>query len=183
MIRVLMPLADGAEEMEAVILIDVFRRAQFEVTSAGLKPGVITASRGVRLVPDLSWAELGEREFDVLVIPGGMEGTRQLMGDERVLARIRRMVEETKWVGAICAGPLVLQAAGVLKGRRMTCHPGVVDQVTVTARLPDRVVTDGRLITSQGPGTTFEFALEMIRQVAGAVLAQRVAEGLLVRTD
>jgi 4-methyl-5(b-hydroxyethyl)-thiazole monophosphate biosynthesis len=180
MIRVLVPLADGVEEMEAVIVVDVLRRAQFEVTVAGLKPGVVTASRGVRLVPDLCWEELGGREFDLLMIPGGMEGTRRLMGDERVLARIRAMVETGQWVGAICAGPLVLQAAGVLKGRRVTCHPGVVDQLTATARLPDRVATDGRLITSQGPGTTFEFALEAIRKVSGDALAKRVAEELLL---
>jgi 4-methyl-5(b-hydroxyethyl)-thiazole monophosphate biosynthesis len=180
MIRVLIPLADGAEEMEAVILIDVLRRAQFEVTVAGLRPGEVTASRGVRLVPDVSWDELDDRKFDLLMIPGGMEGTRRLMGDERVLARIRAMVETGQWVGAICAGPLVLQAAGVLTGRRVTCHPGVVDQLTATARLPDRVVIDGRLMTSQGPGTTIEFALAAIRALAGEALAKRVAEGMLV---
>lgn len=180
MIRVLVPLADGAEEMEAVILIDVLRRAQFEVTVAGLTPGIITASRGVRLVPDVKWDEIGDREFELMMIPGGMEGTRRLMADQRVLDAIRRQVENRKWVGAICAGPLVLQAAGVLKGRRATCHPGVAEELTATARLPDRVVVDGRLITSQGPGTTFEFALTAIRELAGEALAQRVSDGLLL---
>ena len=179
MIRVLIPLADGVEEIEAVILIDVFRRAQFEVTVAGLRPGEITASRGVRLVPDLSWEELGDRTFDLMMIPGGMDGTLRLMRDVRVLAQIRNMVEAGQWVGAICAGPLVLQAAGVLNDGRVTCNPAVADQLTVTSRLPDRVVIDGRLMTSQGPGTTMEFALAAIRELAGSALAKRVSEGLL----
>ena len=150
------------------------------MTAAGVKAGPVTASRGVRLIPDREWAEVDRQEFDAILIPGGMEGTRRLMGDERILTRIRSQVEAGRWVGALCAGPLVLQAAGVLTGRRATCHPGVANELTATPRRSDRVVTDGRVVTSQGPGTTFEFALEMIRHLAGADRAKTVESGLML---
>ncbi len=176
----LVPLADGVEEMEAVIVVDVLRRARWNVTVAAVGPLTVTASRGVRLVGDTEWAAVDPAAFDVLVLPGGMGGTQVLCRDERVLETVRCFVESERLVGAICAGPLVLQAAGVLDGRRATCHPGVRGQLRCTAALPDRVVRDGVIVTSQGPGTTFEFALALIAATDGAALARSVADGLLL---
>ena len=177
---VLVPLASGVEEMEAVIIIDVLRRAKWEVTTAGVDTGVIVASRGVRLVPDKSWDEIRPADFDILMIPGGAGGVDRLKADERVLAAARSFAKADKWIGAVCAGPLVLQAAGLLAGRRVTCHPGVTAQLTATPRLDERVVVDGRLVTSQGPGTSFEFALAMVRLVEGEAKAAAIAKAMVL---
>ena len=178
--NVLIPVADGCEEMEVVIVADTLRRAQWRVVLAGLAVGAVTASRGVRLMPDAVWADVIPDAFDMLVIPGGGDGVTALAKDKRLLATVRAFMANGKWVAAICAGPLVLQAAGVLKGRRVTCHPGVAGELTQTPRLNDRVVVDGRLITSQAPGTAFEFALELIRAVEGDRKADELAKSMVV---
>jgi 4-methyl-5(b-hydroxyethyl)-thiazole monophosphate biosynthesis len=175
---VLVPLANGVEEMEAVIIIDVLRRAQWTVVTAGIDEGVVTASRGVRLLPDRPWAGVDPSGFDVLMIPGGGPGVERLLKDARLLAILRDFDRAGKWIGAVCAAPLVLQAAGILRGRRATCHPGVADRLTMTPRLDERVVVDGRLVTSQGPGTTMEFALAMVRLVDGDKKAQSLAQSM-----
>jgi 4-methyl-5(b-hydroxyethyl)-thiazole monophosphate biosynthesis len=178
--RVLMPLADGAEEMEAVILSDVLRRAGWDVTMAGLGEGPVRGSRGVRIVPDTSWRAVPPLDYDLLVLPGGGAGTEALCRDPSVLRAVREFLSSGRRVAAVCAAPLVLQAAGVLEGRRATCHPAVADRLTATARIDERVVEDGRLTTSQGPGSCFELALSLIRQVEGAAAADRVAAGLVL---
>jgi len=163
-----------------VIVADTLRRAKWRVVLAGLAEGAITASRGVRLVPDAAWADIIPEAFDMLVIPGGSDGVTALAKNEHLLATVRTFMTNNKWVAAICAGPLVLQAAGVLKGRRATCHPGVAGELTQTPRLNDRVVVDGRLITSQAPGTAFEFALELVRAVEGDRKADELAKSMVV---
>jgi len=180
MAKALVPLANGAEEMEAVIVIDTLRRARWDVVSVGLTGRTIVASRGVTLVADAEWAEIVPSSFDILVLPGGREGTRVLCSDARVQKLIQEFAQANKWVAAICAAPLALQAAGVLTGCRATCHPGVRDELTATRRLNDRVVVDGRIVTSQGPGTTFEFALSLIRLLDGPAAADAVAQGLIL---
>lgn len=182
MASVLIPLADGVEEMEAVILIDVLRRAGLEVVTAGLTTKPVTASRGVRLVPDRNWDELQPAAFDILAIPGGAEGVNRLKADSRILTAVRAFDQQGKWIAAICAGPLVLQQAGILAGRRVTCHPGVEDQLTATTRLADRVVVDARLITSQGPGTSFEFALTIVRCAVNAGKAISLSKAMVLPT-
>ncbi len=177
--KVLIPVADGSEEMETVIAADVFRRVPWEVTLAGLKPGPITASRGVRLIPDAAWPDVRVEDYGLLVIPGGLEGVRAMAGDRRVLEAVRVFAASGKWVAAICAGPLVLQAAGILDARAATCHPGVADELTRARRLDTRVVTDGRLITSQGPGTALEFALAVVAAAAGPGRAAGLARDLV----
>ena len=177
--NVLIPVADGSEEMEVVIVADTLRRARWHVVLAGLAVGAVTAARGVRLMPDAVWADITPEAFDMLVIPGGSDGVMVLAKDERLLAAVRTFMANGKWVAAICAGPLVLQAAGVLKGRRATCHPGVAGELTQTSRLNDRVVVDGRLITSQAPGTAFEFALALIRAVEGDAKAAALAKAIV----
>ncbi|MBA4387822.1 MAG: DJ-1 family protein [Verrucomicrobia bacterium] len=180
MARVIVPLADGVEEMEAVIIIDVLRRAKWDVTVAAVSGLGVKGSRGVNLVADASWAQIDADSYDVLVIPGGAEGTRILAADRRILETVRKFVSGKKLVGAICAAPLVLQAAGVLDGRKATCHPGVRQSLTSAMIQPGRVVEDGMIVTSQGPGTTIEFALALIRIVDGRAAADLVAQAMVV---
>jgi protein deglycase len=180
MSRVLVPLAEGCEEIEAVIVVDTLRRAGIEVVTAGLRPGPVTASRGVRLLPDADWPARAWETFDALVLPGGGPGTQALLADVRVIEAVRRFHDAGRWVAAICAAPQVLQKAGVLAGKRMTCYPGVAAATPRETRVDEPVVQDGHVITSQGPGTGFAFALALVRLLAGAEKARDVGRALLV---
>ena len=177
MTRAIVPLADGVEEMEAVIIIDTLRRAGWEVVCAGVREGVITASRGVRIAPDTHWDAVDPSAFDALVIPGGSGGAETLRRDNRILSAVRDFMAGNKIVGAICAGPLVLESAGVLAGRSVTCYPGV--PLTRGKRLDERVVIDGNLVTGQGPAMAFEFALALAGLVDGEKARKTAASMLL----
>ena len=181
--KVLVPLAEGVEEMEAVIVVDMLRRAQWHVLTVGLKPGAITASRCIRIVPDEVWDKIDPVNFDILVIPGGARGVEMLRQDRRVVEAVRAHSARGKLTAAVCAGPLVLQDAGVLEGRRATCHPGVVADFTVARRVDEPVVVDGHVVTSQGAGTTFAFALTLVALVAGEARARELAQAVVLAPD
>jgi 4-methyl-5(b-hydroxyethyl)-thiazole monophosphate biosynthesis len=180
---VLVPLADGVEEMEATIIIDMLRRAQWHVLTVGLKAGTVTAARGTRLVPDEVWDRIDPALFDIIAIPGGARGVENLRHDQRVIAAVRAHAEGGKLTAAVCAGPLVLQDAGVLAGRRATCHPGVVSEFTLARRVDEAVVVDGNIVTSQGAGTTFAFALTLVALVAGGAQAEELARAIVLAPE
>ena len=163
MSRVLVPLADGCEELEAVTIIDLLRRADIEVVTAGLKDGPITASRGVTFVPDKPLDHVLGDDFDMIVLPGGLPGADHLDADPRIHHLLQRMAELDKYTAAICAAPKVLANAGVLEGRSATSYPGVIDAMDLPATrvLTESVVVDGRVVTSRGPGTAMDFALSL----------------------
>lgn len=180
MIRALIPIADGCEEMEAVIVADTLRRAGWEVVLAGLHgTAPVTASRKVKLIPDARWEDLDLLSFDLLVLPGGAVGTRALCEHDGVQETIRIFDIEEKWIGAICAAPLALHKAGILAGRKFTCYPGVEKEMHRPDRSNEAVVVDRNLITSQGPGTAFAFALKLIERIENAAVAEKVRSGLI----
>lgn len=179
--RALVPLAEGVEEMEAVIIVDVLRRAGVDVVTAAIASDLhVKASRGVMLVADTHWPEEPLTGFDALALPGGAGGAQRLLADARVLAAVSAFVREERIVAAICAAPLVLQAAGVLKGKRVTSHPSVREKLAEALYTEDRVVTDGNIITSRGPGTAMEFALALVARLIDARAAGAVAGGLVL---
>ena len=183
MARVLVPLANGCEELEAVTIIDILRRAGVEVVTAGLTDGAITASRGVVLMPDKPLDDVLGDDYDMIVLPGGLPGADHLDADPRIHALLQRMAEQDRYTAAICAAPKVLLNAGLLDGHKATAYPGVIDgQLGATSQLlADLVVSDGRVITSRGPGTAMDFALTLIEKLLGADKRQEV-EAPLVRT-
>jgi protein deglycase len=180
MIRALIPIADGCEEMEAVIVADTLRRAGWEVVLAGLH-GItpVTGSRKVKLIPDARWEDIDLLSFDLLVLPGGAGGTRALCEHDGIQETIRIFDIEEKWIGAICAAPLALHKAGILNNRSFTCYPGVEQEMHRPDRANEAVVTDRNLITSQGPGTAFDFALKLIEQIESPSAAEKVRRGLI----
>ena len=179
--KVLVPIADGSEEMEAVIIIDTLRRAEWDVTVAGLSGETIEASRGVRLVPDTVWDQIDPDDYDVLLLPGGFGGTVAFCEHEGVQQALRDFDEKKKWVGSICAAALALNEAGILAGKRFTCYPGVEEKLPPDVQPVDEiVVVDGHLITSQGPGTAFEFALKVIAECGSPNKSADVRAGLLL---
>lgn len=179
MTKAIVPLAEGVEEMEAVILIDVMRRAKWEVVVAGMADGPVRASRRVVILPDRTWAETDPTGFDLMVLPGGSAGARTLAKDERILKAVRHFVETERIVAAVCAGPLSFFRAGVLTGRRFTCHPDVAPDITEGTWVNEPVVVDGPVITSQGAGTCFLLGLALIEKFDGSEKAAEVARGML----
>lgn len=178
--RVLVPLADGVEEMEAVTIIDTLRRAGWEVVSVSVCREKVTGSRGVELLADSLWEALDPADFDVLTIPGGAGGTAILAAHDAVLSTVRDFATATtKILAAICAGPMVLATAGALDGRRFTCHPSVRAQIRAGTYQDEPVVVDGLLVTSQGPGTALRFALALIELGSGKEQATEVGAGML----
>lgn len=167
-------LAGGAEEMEAVISIDVLRRGGIDVTVAGIEgKAPVQCSRGVVITPDVGIEEV-DGEFDVLVLPGGAEGAQRLAKSEEVGARLRAQEQSGRLVAAICAAPVALRAHKVFEGRRLTSHPSVQSMLEEWGEYSEHPVeADGNLITSRGPGTAFPFALRIVGALTNA---ERMAE-------
>lgn len=182
MARVLVLLASGAEEMETVIAVDVLRRAGMEVTVAGVQgTGAVTCSRQVRLLPDVA-LEAAQGPFDVVLLPGGAQGAEALAASPAVMALLREQEKAGRYIAAICAAPIALVAAGVGKGLALTAHPSV--KARVEAHGPyseERVVRSGKIITSRGPGTSFEFALAIIDTLLGADAVRKVTAPMLLK--
>jgi 4-methyl-5(b-hydroxyethyl)-thiazole monophosphate biosynthesis len=184
MTRVLIPLAQGCEELEAVTIIDLLRRGGIEVVTAGQDAQAVVASRGVVLIPDTDLDQVLDDDFDMIVLPGGLPGADNLDNDPRIHQLLRGMQEKDKYTAAICAAPKVLANAGLLADRQATSYPGVIDAMDLpsTRILKQAVVVDGRVITSRGPGTAMDFALTLIEQLAGHEVRESV-ETALVRED
>ncbi|MBK1722096.1 DJ-1 family glyoxalase III [Thiocystis violacea] len=179
--RVLVPLAQGCEELEAVTIIDLLRRAEIEVVAAGLTEGPVKASRGVQLVPDTTLEAVQDDDFDMVVLPGGLPGARYLEEDARVRALLQRHQRNGRYTAAICAAPKVLAAAGLLDGRRATSYPGAVQarDFPEVQFIDAPVVVDAGVVTSRGPGTAMDFALELIELLVGRECRDRVESGLV----
>lgn len=179
--KVLVPIADGTEEIEAVCIIDVLRRAGAEVVVASVGALQITASRGVRIVADRLIAECIEDTFDLIVLPGGIPGAEHLRDSPELKALLRRQKEENRYYGAICAAPaVVLESHGLLEGIRATGHPNFMDRLDPARADAARVVVDGRCVTSRGPGTALEFALELVALLFGRAHADAVAAPMVI---
>ncbi len=181
MSKVLVLLAQGCEELEAVTIIDVLRRGGIDVVAAGLDDRPIEASRGVGLLPDTTLdLALGMGDFTMVVLPGGMGGTNALAADPRVIKLLHDMAAAGKHVCAICAAPSVLAKAGLLKGRAYTAYPGVIDAAgDGSVNTGAAVETDGKIITSRGPGTAMDFALQLVEVLAGRDMRGTVEKGLV----
>lgn len=183
MVKVLVPLAEGFEELEAVTIIDLLRRAGFEVITAGLDDQPVRASRNTIVIPDTSLDQVMQDEFDLIALPGGLPGADNLRDDENIQTLIKQQHQTGKKIAAICAAPKALVSAGILDGRTITCYPGALDHEPVSGIniSSDSVVIDGNITTSRGPGTAMDFALTLIEQLADKKLSNSVAAGL-VRT-
>lgn len=179
--KVLVPIADGTEEIEAVTVIDVLRRAGADVTVASVGPLQVTASRGVKIVADRILEDCREDTFDLIVLPGGIPGAEHLRDSAVLKDMLERQRRANRPYAAICAAPaVVLEPHGLLSGRRATCHPAFADRLSNREALESRVVTDELITTSRGPGTALEFALELVARLFGPEKAQAVAAPMIV---
>ena len=166
---VLVPLAQGCEELEAITITDLLTRAGVNVVTAGLDQQIIVASRGMKLVADKQLDDILEDDFDMIVLPGGLPGVDHLNNDQRLQTLIKRLANNNKYLAAICAAPRVLATAGLLDGKHVTSFPGALDKFPVKNMKYEEkaVVIDGNIITSRGPGTAMDFTLTLIELLMG----------------
>lgn len=176
MATALVLLADGFEEIEAVTIIDVLRRGDVAVTTASLSGQQVKGSHDISVRSDTLLDSVSVDDFDALVLPGG-PAAKTLREEPRVQAAIRRAAQTGKLLAAVCAAPTALEAAGVLAGKRATAYPG--SALPSASYVEERVVEDGDVVTSRGPGTTMAFALKLVERLSGAEAARKTGERLL----
>lgn len=179
--KTLLILAPGYEELEAIAVVDMIRRAGLEVVIAGTVPGPVPSARDVKIVPDVELNQVSGEIFDLIVLPGGIDGTENLAKDPGVVQMLQTQLEQGRNIGAICAAPAILDRLGFATGKTITCHPVCQDALKNSNLSQDRVVTDGLLITSQGPGTALEFGLKLVELLAGRESMLDVNKGVMAR--
>lgn len=167
--HVLVPLAQGCEELEAITITDLLTRAGINVTTCGLDERPVKASRGITIIPDTSIDKVQNISFDLIVLPGGLPGADHLRDNTQLQTLIKKQAKANKYMAAICAAPKALAAAGILQGKTATSFPGVLaslsdDSITITE---NAVEIDGNIVTSRSAGTAMEFALSLIELLEG----------------
>lgn len=183
MARVLILLADGFEEIEAVSLIDIMRRGGIEVTSAYLDgefaSDLVMGANGITIKADTSIKNVIVDDFDMIVLPGGWGGTNHLAENLKAQVLIKEFKASDKWVGAMCAAPYALEVAGVLN-HNYTCYPSVEEKIRIDGYIDDqKVVRDGKVMTSRGPATAICFGLAIVRELVGVESYEEVRDGTL----
>jgi 4-methyl-5(b-hydroxyethyl)-thiazole monophosphate biosynthesis len=179
-VKVLVPLAPGFEEIEAIVPVDIFRRAGWQVVTAGLEPGPVEACRQTRHLPDASLPDMLEDSYDLIYLPGGLPGADHLAGCGPLIEKVRQQDEDGRWLAAICAAPRVLARAGLLEGKRFTVHPTSHREVEPYRPTGKRIEVDGRLITAIGAGASCEMALQALASISGSpALVESVNQGLI----
>lgn len=179
--RVVMILAEGFEEAEAVIPADVLRRLQLDVTLAGLESRLVIGAHDMKIEADCTLAELVPESFGVAVLPGGMPGASHLMESGLVIDFVNAVYRNGGIAAAICAAPMVLAACGLIEGKRVTCYPGFEKYLASAIHTGALTEVDGRVITGKGPGAAFEFAVRIAEAVGKGKEALTTLSGMFVR--
>lgn len=176
--KALVFLATGFEEIETVTIVDVLRRAEVEVTVAGLEPNLVEGVHGIKIIPDKHVDEVKVDDFDAIIVPGGNPGYKNLRKSQRVLSIVKYAFNAKKLVAAICAAPAVLSDAGILDNKVCTIYPGMESELEKGGGKPkqEMVVVDANVITSRGPATALPFALEIVERLVGKQVADAVSK-------
>jgi 4-methyl-5(b-hydroxyethyl)-thiazole monophosphate biosynthesis len=179
--KVLVPIADGIEEIETMSIVDVLRRAEATVIIASITDDLqITAAHEIKIVADKLLTDCINETYDLIVLPGGMPGAEHLRDCPELITMLKQQQQENRLYAAICASPaVVLQHHGLLPGIRATCHPSMWDQLAIKDE--SRVVVDKNCITSQGPGTALEFAIKLVELVYNKEKAEQIAKAMICK--
>lgn len=175
----LVPLAEGFEEIEAMTVVDVLRRAGIKVTTAGLPGTIVEGSRNVKVLADTKLEDVVEKDYDAVILVGGSPGYTNLSKSQKVKKIIGELHRDGKLVAAICGAPTVLAEAGILTNVKATCYPGLEKYIPKPRN--ERLLVEGNVITSQGPATAMEFSLKLVEHLAGKETMKNVKEQLLFK--
>lgn len=179
--KVALFLAHGFEEIEAFATIDILRRAEISVDTVSITDEKkVTGAHGITVMADKTFTQLVFSTVDVLVLPGGMPGAKNLNEHEALKKQVKIFVEKGKSVASICAAPMVLGGLKLLDGKKATCYPGFEPELIGAKTTGEKVVVDGNVITGKGPGFAFDFALQLVEIIAGVAVRKQVQEGLLL---
>ncbi len=180
--RAALILAEGFEEIEAISVVDVLRRAGVRVSMVGIeRRDWVDGAHCIRLAAEGEVSDLSAEDLDLLVLPGGMPGARNLAGSGKVKQLLRETAARGAVIGAICAAPIALAAAGLLEGRRVTCYPGFEKELSGGVYTGARVEVDGNIVTGCGPGGALVFALALLESIGLQREAGHLAEGMLIK--
>ena len=171
-------LAQGFEEIEALAVVDVLRRAELPVKTVGVGGKEITGAHGICVKADMEEKEVSTDELEAVVLPGGMPGTLNLEKSPIVRTCIRYCCENDLYLCAICAAPSILGHMGLVAGREVTCFPGFENELTGAVETDRSVVTDGKMITGKGPGVAVDFALEIVARLCGQVESSKIRRAM-----
>ncbi len=178
--KVLVLMADGLEEIEAITIIDVLRRAGVDVTTAATGENPVMGSHKIAIQADTGLDEVRESDFDAVILPGGMPGSANLRDSDRVISLIKTFNDDNKYVGAICAAPIALGRAGLVNGKKATCFPGFEKELAGAEYVPEPVMQDGRIITGKGPGCAIPFALKLVENFVSPEKSREIKEAMQV---
>jgi 4-methyl-5(b-hydroxyethyl)-thiazole monophosphate biosynthesis len=181
--KILIPLAEGFEEIEAVTNIDVLRRAGLDVITAGIGSKNIEGDHGIKVEADTVISEIDTADLDAVVLPGGMPGAANLRDSNELRNIIKKLNEENKLCAAVCAAPIVLEAAGILDGKKATSYPGFDKDMPSCNYQEDRVVIDGNLITGRGPGVAMEFVMTIVEYLLDEETKEELQKSMLVKSN
>lgn len=176
--KIMVPLADGFEEIEAVTVIDVMRRAGLDVETVGVPSSLITGANGVKIMADRKINEIKGAGYNAIVFPGGNRGVETLMKSPTLMELMKEMNAKGQVIGAICAAPLILAEHGILDEKRATIYPGMEKKLSYPRG--NKVVVDDNIITSQAPGTAMDFALMVVRKLLGEDAVSKLKHELVV---
>ena len=173
-------LADGFEEIEGLTVVDVLRRGGVEVVTVSIKEEkAVTGRSGITVMADQTFGQMDFTSADLLVLPGGMPGTTNLRDYAPLTELLRKFYQEKKWLGAICAAPMVFGGLGFLEGRKATIYPGMEGELRGAKPVTDRVAVDGHVVTSRGMGTAIAFSLMLLEKLAGAEKAEEIRKSIV----
>lgn len=180
MASILVPIANGFEEIEAISIIDICRRANIEVTIAAIENITIIGAHNIKIEADCMIDEINENSFDMIVLPGGLPNAYTLADNKKVQTLLQSFKNKDKKIAAICAAPYALYKAGVLS-ENYTCYPSFENKIRLDGYQSDisEVITDGNITTSRGPGTAMSFALELVKILKGNEVFQNIKKGVL----
>jgi len=179
--NVLVPVAQGIEEMEAITIVDILRRAGANVTIGSVDEIKIAASKGIVFMADALIKDLMDKEFDLIALPGGIPGAQNLRNSKELETLLKKQATEKKYYAAICASPaVVLHDLGLVRPGFVTCHPGFSNLIDDGKVKDSKVVVDGNCITSKGAGTAVDYALKLVELLFSKEKVKEVAQGLAI---
>lgn len=175
-------LAEGFEEIEAITVIDVLRRAQVDIKAVSVSDKLaVTGAHKITIIADVLYEEIDFTDIDMLILPGGMPGTTNLASHQRLMQSISQHAKSDRWACAICAAPSILGELGILRGKSAVCYPGYETSLLGADVKFDSVVHDGKVVTARGPGTSIQFALRLVEVLKGSELSEKIRSDMIVK--